>query len=149
MVLIPLTFFIEHWDRGEVFSFVTLTDEQLDYRTFAACARSLLASRKPWQALYDINAKEFHQQPQTANSSCLGMGVTRPALSHWTSAICSPPSWATQPEGPGNHPPSQSQERHLDAKRSSQYPLQTIISSRRFNPPHAQSRRVTAVGLIN
>ena len=36
MVLISLTFFIEHWDRGEVFSFVTLTDKQLYYRQFAA-----------------------------------------------------------------------------------------------------------------
>ena len=31
MVLISLTFFIGHWDRGEVFTFVTLTDKQLDY----------------------------------------------------------------------------------------------------------------------
>ena len=30
MVLIHLTFFIEHWYRGKVFSFVTLTDK-LDY----------------------------------------------------------------------------------------------------------------------
>ena len=30
MVLICLTLFIGHWDRGEVFSFVTLTDK-LDY----------------------------------------------------------------------------------------------------------------------
>ena len=30
MVLICLTFFIGHWDRGEMFSFVTLTDK-LDY----------------------------------------------------------------------------------------------------------------------
>ena len=36
MVLISLKFFIGHWDRGEVFSFVTLTDKQLDYRQFAA-----------------------------------------------------------------------------------------------------------------
>ena len=27
MILIHLTFFIGHWDRGEVFSFVTLTDK--------------------------------------------------------------------------------------------------------------------------
>ena len=27
MVLIHLTFFIGHWDRGKVFSFITLTDE--------------------------------------------------------------------------------------------------------------------------
>ena len=47
MVLISLTFFIGHWDRGEVFSFVTLTDKQLDYRKFAVCASRLLASRKP------------------------------------------------------------------------------------------------------
>ena len=32
MVFISLTIFIGHWDRGEVFSFVTLTDKQLDYR---------------------------------------------------------------------------------------------------------------------
>ena len=31
MVIISLAFFIVHWDRGEVFSFVTLTDKQLDY----------------------------------------------------------------------------------------------------------------------
>ena len=31
MVLISLTFFIGHWERDEVFSFVTLTDKQLDY----------------------------------------------------------------------------------------------------------------------
>ena len=30
MVIIHLKFFIGHWDRGEVFSFVTLTDK-LDY----------------------------------------------------------------------------------------------------------------------
>ena len=30
MVLIRLTFFIGHWDRGNVFSFVTITDK-LDY----------------------------------------------------------------------------------------------------------------------
>ena len=30
MVIISLTFFIGHWDRVEVFSFVTLTDK-LDY----------------------------------------------------------------------------------------------------------------------
>ena len=30
VVLISLTFFIGHWERGEVFSFVTLTDK-LDY----------------------------------------------------------------------------------------------------------------------
>ena len=30
MVLIRLKMFIGHWDRGEVFSFVTLTDK-LDY----------------------------------------------------------------------------------------------------------------------
>ena len=47
MVLISLTFFIGHWDRGEVFSFVTLPDKQLDYRQLAACASRFLASHKP------------------------------------------------------------------------------------------------------
>ena len=47
MVLISLTFFIGHWDRGEVFSFITLTDKQLDYRQLSACASRLLASHKP------------------------------------------------------------------------------------------------------
>ena len=47
MVLISLTFFIGHWDRGEVFSFVTLTDKNWIIRKFAVCASRLLASRKP------------------------------------------------------------------------------------------------------
>ena len=31
IVLIRLIFFIGHWDRGEVFSFLTLCDKELDY----------------------------------------------------------------------------------------------------------------------
>ena len=47
MVLIIMTFFIRHWDRGKVFSFVTLNDKQLDYRQFDACVSRLLVPRKP------------------------------------------------------------------------------------------------------
>ena len=42
MVLISLTFLIGHWDRGEVFSFVTLNDKQLDYLTILCVCQQVV-----------------------------------------------------------------------------------------------------------